>query len=328
MATNAQTQQEPTWQTRVATKRARRDAAIPDAWRLHHVEQSTKPISDAVFQYSGAILSQDDIDITSNYTAHQLLQKLAASELTAVAVTQAFSKRATIAHQLTNCQTETFFDLAIERAKFLDSYLQKEGKPFGPLHGLPISIKDTFQVQNVDTTIGYVSFIDNPPATVNSAMVQILLDLGAILYVKTNIPQTLMTADSDNNVFGRVLNPYNTNLTADGSSGGEGALVSLRGSCIGIGRDIAGSIRIPALCCGTYGFKPTTNRIPYGGQVSPAALGMPGIIPCAGPLTNSMADVKLLMESVLGGKPWNYDSTAHAVPCAPKSYPPICQPAP
>ena len=154
------------------------------------MEQSTKPISDAVFQYSGAILSQDDIDITSNYTAHQLLQKLAASELTAVAVTQAFSRRATIAHQLTNCLTETFFDLAIERAKFLDSYLQKEGKPFGPLHGLPISIKDTFQVQNVDTTIGYVSFIDKPPATVNSAMVQILLDLGAILYVKTNIPQT------------------------------------------------------------------------------------------------------------------------------------------
>lgn len=78
--------------------------------------------------------------------------------------------------------------------------------------------------------------------------------------------------------------------------------------------DIAGSIRIPGICCGTYAFKPTTGRIPYGGQVSPAALGMPGIEPCAGPLANSMADIKLLVTNVLTAKPWLYDSSANAVP--------------
>jgi amidase len=74
----------------------------------------------------------------------------------------------------------------------LDEYLQREGKPIGPLHGLPISIKDSFCVEGVQTTIGYVAFLENEPAKTNSALVNMLLQLGAVLYVKTNIPQTMM----------------------------------------------------------------------------------------------------------------------------------------
>lgn len=114
-----------------------------------------------------------------------------------------------------------------------------------------------------------MSFINRPAADFNSPLVDILLDNGAVLYVKTNIPQTLMTADSENNVFGRVLNPNKLTLTAGGSSGGEGALVGMRGSILGVGTDIGGSIRIPAFCCGTYGFKPSTDRVPFGGQTNP-----------------------------------------------------------
>lgn len=123
------------------------------------------------------------------------------------------------------------------------------------------------------------------------------------------------TGDSENNIFGRTLNPHNTNLTAGGSSGGEGALVALRGSILGVGTDIAGSIRIPALCCGVYGFKPTADRVPFGGQVSIALEGLPGLKPCAGPLAHSIADLQLFMKCVVGeGNAWEYDHTAVAAP--------------
>jgi amidase len=108
------------------------------------------------------------------------------------------------------------------------------------------------------------------------------------------------------------LNPHKTSLTAGGSTGGEGALVGFRGSPLGVGTDIAGSIRIPSLCCGTYGFKPTSNRIPFGGQThyfNPVPL-VRGIEPVAGPLANSVDDLSLFMRTVTEQRPWRYDSTA------------------
>ena len=87
------------------------------------------------------------------------------------------------------------FPEALERAKYLDDYLQAHGKPVGPLHGLPISIKDSFQVKGKQSTVGYVEFLRNPAASDNSALVDILLELGAVLYVKTNIPQTMMVSE-------------------------------------------------------------------------------------------------------------------------------------
>lgn len=80
----------------------------------------------------------------------------------------------------------------MERAKYLDVYLQKNGKVMGPLHGLPVSVKDSFKVKGLHHTIGFASFINHPTAEGNSALVDLLLDLGAVIYVKTNIPQTLM----------------------------------------------------------------------------------------------------------------------------------------
>lgn len=91
--------------------------------------------------------------------------------------------------------------------------------------------------------------------------------------------------------------------------------MAFRGSILGVGTDVAGSIRIPALCCGVYGFKPTTDRVPYGGQASGALEGLPGIVPAAGPLAHSIGDLRLFMSSVVGdGHAWEYDSTAAGVP--------------
>jgi len=94
--------------------------------------------------------------------------------------------------------------------------------------------------------------------------------------------------------------------------------VRMRGSILGVGTDIAGSIRIPALCCGTYGFKPSYNRVPYGGQAAPVRDGTPAdITPVAGPLAHTARDLRLFLETVLQAKPWEYDWSALAIPWTP-----------
>jgi Asp-tRNA(Asn)/Glu-tRNA(Gln) amidotransferase A subunit family amidase len=247
------------WQTKVANKQAAEYAKIPAEWRLDPKYLGGDEKSDAnVLGVPGecGILTQAELDITEKYTAISLAKAVQSSSLKAVDVARAFCKRAAIAQQLTHCLTETMFDDAIKRGEYLDQYLAEHKKPVGPFHGVPVSIKDPFAYVGVASTIGFTSFLDNPLPTENAALVKILLELGAILYCKTNIPQTMMTGDSHNYVFGRVLNPHKLKLGAGGSSGGEGALVAMRGSILGIGTDIGGSIRIPALCNGTYGFKP------------------------------------------------------------------------
>lgn len=159
-------------------------------------------------------------------------------------------------------------------------------KPIGPLHGLPVSLKDQFHVKGVETTMGYVGWIGTfqgkkgtgKERVFESELVKELRDLGAVLYCKTSVPHTLMTGETTNNIIGYVRpfpklsciqpdeyadsgnhqtwNPKNRNLSCGGSSGGEGALIALRGSPVGFGTDIGGSIRIPAAFNGLYGLRP------------------------------------------------------------------------
>lgn len=88
----------------------------------------------------------------------------------------------------------------------------------------------------------------------------------------------------------------------------------MRGSILGVGTDIAGSIRIPALCCGTYGFKPSTNRVPYSGQAEPGRDGDPGIAASAGPLATSVRDLSFFMDKVISKAPWDFDAKALCIP--------------
>jgi amidase len=141
-----------------------------------------------------------------------------------------------------NCLTEIFFEQAYARAQYLDAEFQRTGKPIGPLHGLPISLKDSINVAGVDSTIGMTGYAFQPEKE-NSVIVDILLDLGAVMYVKTNVPQSMMTPDTENFTFGQTRNPRSKHLTAAGSSGGLGALVAFRGSLLGIGTDVGGSVR-------------------------------------------------------------------------------------
>lgn len=205
----------------------------------------------------------------------------------------------------------------MKRAEELDSHLASGKPPLGPLHGVPVSLKDTFKVRGYDASIGLASLAFMPAAE-NSALVDCLLSAGAVLYCKTNVPQTLMALDSHNNVFGRTINPLNTAVTAGGSSGGEGALLAMRGSVLGVGTDVGGSIRIPAMCNGIFGIKPSWERIPYanqeGGQRPGAAkIGIPA---SAGPLAHSMRDIELFFRAVLEQKPWMMDPDVVPLPWA------------
>ncbi|KAJ9483515.1 hypothetical protein VN97_g9880 [Penicillium thymicola] len=307
----------PTWQDKCAAKQAEAAAKIPAEWRLsagvlQKVDNNQLEILDVPSKCG--VLTKEELAITEIADATTLRDKLAAQELSAIDVATAFCKRAAIAQQVTSCLTETMFPQALARAKELDKHIKATGKPFGPLHGVPISLKETFNLKGVHTCLGFTSFLDREPATDNSVLVDILLEAGAVLYVKTNVPQTMMTADSHNNVFGRVRNPHRSTLTAGGSSGGEGALVAMRGSILGIGTDIAGSIRIPALCCGTVGFKPSVGRVPYAGQTSSGRPGMTGVAPSAGPLCHSMRDAEMLLRVIFDASSDDNDDMALGFP--------------
>ncbi|KDR76938.1 hypothetical protein GALMADRAFT_225095 [Galerina marginata CBS 339.88] len=294
------------WKELVSEKKERQAATIPKEWILTNLPpKETLNVID--FPEKCGLLTAKDVEIT-NTEVGVLLEKLAKGTWSAVEVTTAFSKRAIIAHQVVNCLTEIFIDRALKRAAELDEHLKTTGKVVGPLHGLPISVKDQVSIKGMESTIGYVSWIGQY-AVKNSVLADVLESCGAVLYVKTNVPQTLMWPETFNHVFGRTANPYNRSLTSGGSSGGEGALVALKGSPIGVGSDIGGSVRIPAAFNGLYGLRPSYGRVPYAGCVN-SMEGQDSVPSVLGPLTNSLDAVKSFIKSIAGQSPWLLDPLA------------------
>lgn len=295
---------EAPWKDIARRKRAQRAAAIPRQWKLRNLpkegaQYGSQPVLHVPLD--GRIMSPAELAIIELYTARTLVEALSAGKITSVAAITAFCKRAAIAQQVTNCLTEPLFDSALARARELDTFLVSNGRPVGPLHGLPITVKDSFNIIGVDSSLGLASLCFKP-ATSNSTLVDLLLSLGCVIIAKTNVPQTLAALDSNNNVFGRTMNPINRRMTAGGSSGGEGVMVAMKGCMVGWGTDIGGSIRVPAMCNGIYGFKPSNGRIPYGKQqgadVTPgmSRIGMQAV---AGPLARSLDDIDFVMREVV-----------------------------
>lgn len=220
-----------------------------------------------------------------------------------------------------NCVLEIFFDQALERAAHLDDFYAKYGKTIGPLHGLPISLKDQFHVKGVDTTQGYVGWIGsnlgiNDPSQAHSIESQVtaeLLSLGAVLYCKTSLPQTLLFGETKNNITGTTLNPKNQTLSCGGSSGGEGALQALRGSTLGLGTDIGGSVRIPAAFNGIFSLKPTPERISYR-DVANTSPGQNTYRSAVGFMSTSLDGLELALKSILSTKPWLRDPAVVPIP--------------
>ncbi|KAM0233279.1 hypothetical protein ACHAPO_007358 [Fusarium lateritium] len=296
------------WKTLAAEKKSQLEASIPPEWRI-----KTLPTDDSVMSFPGrsGMLKLEEHYITTS-PATRLVQDLASGKLSSVAVTTAFCKRAALAQQLTNCCHEFFPELALARAKYLDDYLAEHKKPIGPLHGLPISVKDQVRIKGLETTMGYVSWIGKKD-TEDSVLTTMLLGAGAVLYVKTSVPQSLMVCETINNIFGRTTNPRSKNWSCGGSSGGEGAIVAFRGSVIGVGTDIGGSIRVPAAFNFLYGLRPSHGRLPYA-KMANSMEGQETIHSVCGPICRSIADMRLFVTSILSQKPWNYDSKVIPMP--------------
>ncbi|KAF8900287.1 general amidase [Gymnopilus junonius] len=291
------------WTVLATEKRALQEAVVPNDWILQNLPpKDTLNVMD--FPENCGLLTAREIWIT-NTEVTGLLEKLSKGVWSAVEVTTAFAKRAVIAHQLVNCLTEIFIDRALKRAAELDEYLKTTGKVVGSLHGLPISFKDQVSIKGVESTIGYVSYIGRY-AEKNAALVDVLESCGAIPYVKTNVPQTLMWGETYNHIFRRSLNPYNRSLTTGGSSGGEGALIALRGSPLGVGSDIAGSVRVPAAFNGLYGLRPSQGRVPYAGCVNTLE-GQDSVLSVLGPISHSLGGIKGFIKGVVSQKPWLKD---------------------
>ncbi|KAJ5774753.1 hypothetical protein N7457_009649 [Penicillium paradoxum] len=310
------TSKQPRYVAVAQRKQAELAAAIPTEWRLpaHVIPEGMLSIAESItvgpkaYQQIGVmdiprtcgLLTFEELEITEKYDVRGLVGEMAEGRRKAEDVVRSFCKRAAVAHQLTRCLTEPLFDRALQRARELDDHLQRTGTPFGPLHGLPVSVKDSYNVKGVDSSIG-LSALAFKPATANAPLVDLLESLGAVVIAKTNIPQTLATLDSCNHLFGRTLNPLNRKWTAGGSTGGEGALVAMRGSMVGFGTDIGGSIRVPAMCHGIYGFKPSNGRVPFGGQQNGQIEGKGRIAlqAVAGPIARSVADLNAIMAEIV-----------------------------
>jgi Asp-tRNA(Asn)/Glu-tRNA(Gln) amidotransferase A subunit family amidase len=168
-----------------------------------------------------------------------------------------------------------------------------DGKLRGPLHGVPLTIKDTIDTAGLRTTYGSRLFAQNIPSA-DAPVVARLKEAGAIILGKTNTPEMAIPYETDNPIFGRTNNPHDVSLTAGGSSGGEAAAIAAGLSPAGIGSDLSGSIRVPANFCGIAGLKPTTGRVPMDGHI-PRAAGPLSLGACIGPMARTVEDLALLL---------------------------------
>ncbi|KAK7002477.1 amidase domain-containing protein [Favolaschia claudopus] len=294
---------------------ASRDSRIPEAFRLTPEFIARYPpgsdVRDAAAE--SGLMTPEELDITRlDQDSVSILARMKSKELTAVQVATAFAKRAAIAHQLLFCLTDFFFEEALARAKELDEFYSTTGRLVGPLHGLPVGVKDHIHLTGHKSTAGFVADLLEPPAQQNSFITQILYDAGAVFYVKTNLPQCIMHLETYS-FWGQVLNPLNTALTPGGSSGGCSALVAFGGAPMSIGSDIGGSLRSPANACGLWTLKASTLRVPKGAAHT-AQPGADSIASTLGPQARSLRDIELFFSVVLGSEPWLKEHSILRIP--------------
>src|SRR5579862_7640090 len=188
-------------------------------------------------------------------------------------------------------------DKARERARAADAALAR-GESWGPLHGLPMTVKESFNITGLPTTFGNPVWKDNIPAG-NAVLVDRLEAAGAVIFGKTNVPYMLSDSQSFNDIYGTTNNPWDVTRGPGGSSGGEAATLASGMSALGAGSDIAGSLRNPAHYSGVYGHKPTWGLIPTRGHGPPGAV-TPTDISVVGPMARSAEDLALALDILAG----------------------------
>jgi amidase len=188
-------------------------------------------------------------------------------------------------------------DQARERARAADVALAR-GERWGPLQGVPMTVKESFNVAGLPTTFGNPLWKNNIAAG-NAFLIDRLLEAGAVVYGKTNVPYMLADAQSYNDIYGTTNNPWDPARSPGGSSGGEAAVLAAGLSALGAGSDIAGSLRNPAHYCGIYAHKPTWGLISTRGHAPPGIM-TPTDISVVGPMARYAEDLDLALGALAG----------------------------
>ncbi|KIM42466.1 hypothetical protein M413DRAFT_134551 [Hebeloma cylindrosporum] len=234
----------------------------------------------------------------------QLVKQVQSGKQDAVEILTAYGKKALRAHEVTNCLTEVMISAAMGWAR--------ESNTQCPLAGIPVSLKDTVGVKDWDGCIGYTAWVGRP-AQKDSALVRLLRDAGAVPFVKTNVPITLLSFESASDVFGRTINPHKQTHSPGGSTGGEAALLAYGGSRIGIGTDVAGSVRVPAHYSGVYTVKASIGRFLKMGS-STSMPGQEGVAPVYSPMARTLEDLEYFWKAIVSMEPWKYDHSCLPIP--------------
>ncbi len=222
-------------------------------------------------------------------------------EVSAVEVVQAHLDRIAEVNPSLNAVVQLCADRALDEAREADAALAR-GDATGPLHGVPMTLKDSLDTEGVVTTGGTTGrrdFVPERDATVTAR----LRAAGAILMGKTNTPELTMAGETDNSVYGRTNNPFDLDRSPGGSSGGAGAIICAGGSPFDIGSDTGGSIRMPAHLCGIAGIKPNSGRVPRTGHIINYTLGATDSYTQNGPMARYVEDLELILR-VISGPDW------------------------
>jgi amidase len=235
-------------------------------------------------------------DITSQ-SASELAGAIRSRKLTSKAIVEAHLDRIAKVNPKLNAVVQLTADSARKEAEEADAALGR-GDIKGPLHGVPITIKDTLETKGVICTGGTKGRANFVP-TADATAVARLRAAGGIILGKTNVPELAGAIESDNLVYGRTNNPYDLTRTPGGSSGGEAAIVAACGSPLGLGTDAGGSIRIPAHFCGLAAIKPTSGRVPRTGQF-PMPMGARNAVFHVSLIARKVEDLALALPIIAG----------------------------
>lgn len=242
-----------------------------------------------------------------------LARAIAAGRLSAREAVEAYVRRIEETNPQLNAVVFTRFDAARAEAAGADER-QARGEPLGPLHGVPITVKDSLFVAGTPSTAGLPARGDHR-ADADAPLVRRLRQAGAIVLAKTNVPQLLLALESDNPLFGPARNPWRLGRSPGGSSGGEAAVVSAGASALGIGTDLGGSIRVPAHVCGICGLMPTARRLSLAGTLDAVLAGGQGaLVSQPGPLARRVEDLALALEVLAAPGQETFDADVPPVP--------------
>jgi amidase len=231
-------------------------------------------------------------------SAVQLARAVRTGKVSAVELLRAYLDRVDRLNPAINAVVVDDREAALRHARAADRALAK-GAAVGPLHGVPITVKESFNLVGQPTTWGYPELKGNV-ATSDAVVVQRLRAAGAVIFGKTNVPVSLADFQSYNDVYGTTNNPWDLARGPGGSSGGSAAVTAAGLSGLEYGSDIGGSIRNPAAYCGVYGHKPTYGIVPKRGQTIDDSLLTEGDISVVGPIARSAADLQVALDVTAG----------------------------